>query len=174
MTSQAARELPLENLNSMPAYRVDDQDMRPWGHYIVTAVGRTADGEEYCEKQIVIKPGNILSLQSHELRRETWTVKQGVLTALVDGKRIEATPGQSIHIPKGSIHCMANLTDENCIVHERQAGICREDDIKRYVDAYSRATESLSMQASPSVAVYKDILKAIGNKQAMPGRNEVQ
>jgi mannose-6-phosphate isomerase-like protein (cupin superfamily) len=175
MTLQNTAELYTEDAGSMPAYRVDDQDARPWGHYIVLAVGRTPEGEEYCDKQIVIKPGNVLSLQSHDLRRETWTVRHGLLTALVDGERIEAAPGQSVHVPKGSIHCMANLTDKVCVVHERQTGICREEDIKRYIDAYNRSTESLSGgDALPSIAIYSDILAEIGRKNRVQAANAAQ
>ncbi len=145
-------------------YRVDDQDARPWGHYIVTAVGKTPRGEEYCEKQIVIKPWNILSLQSHELRRETWTVRKGTLTALVDGCRIDAVAGETIDVPARAVHCMANLSDEACIVHERQEGICREEDIRRYVDAYNRTTENSPLAAS-SVALYGQMLVEIGKER---------
>lgn len=162
MTAQHATNMPLKK-DAPRAYRVDDQDARPWGHYIVTAVGRTPEGEEYCEKQIVIKPWNMLSLQSHELRREVWTVIKGTLTALVDGCRIEAGPGETIEIPQRSVHCMANLTDEACIVHERQTGVCREEDIRRYVDAYNRSTET-SPLAATSVALYGQMLLEIGKK----------
>lgn len=159
MNMQAAT--PAARADNLPQYRVDDQDARPWGHYIVMAIGRTPKGEEYCEKQIVIKPYNVLSLQSHDLRRETWTVKEGVLTALVDGNRVSALKGQSIHVPTGSLHCMANLTDSECIVHERQEGVCREEDIRRYVDFYNRSIETPLAASTPSVGLYRDILSEI-------------
>lgn len=143
-----------------PGYRVDDQDARPWGHYIVKAVGMDG-GEEYCEKLIVIKPGKALSLQSHDLRRERWTVRSGILTALLDGKRIEAVSGQAILVPRGSIHCMANLTEEDCVVEERQSGICREEDIRRYADAYSRSTEAPRPGSAAALAAYQALLEDI-------------
>jgi mannose-6-phosphate isomerase-like protein (cupin superfamily) len=146
------------------SYKVGDRDDRPWGSYIVTGVGIDISGVEYCEKTIVVNPWQALSLQSHELRRETWTVRQGALTALVDGERIELKEGQSLQIPEGSIHCMANLGDTNCIVAERQEGICREDDIKRYADAYSRATEAAIPAVARSAAVYNAILSEVRNK----------
>ncbi len=144
------------------AYQVGDRDDRPWGYYTVTGVGTDPNGEEYCEKTIVIKPGHVLSLQSHNLRREKWTVKKGTLTALLDGQRVDVLPHESLHIPAGSIHCMANLDDDNCLVEERQEGICREEDIKRYMDAYQRATEKLaSPTAEECVAAYRMILDDI-------------
>ena len=46
-------------------YTVGDSDTRPWGSYTVVAVGVNEGGEEFCEKEIVVNPGHILSLQSH-------------------------------------------------------------------------------------------------------------
>lgn len=138
-------------------YRVDDQDARPWGHYIVKAVGTCEEGE-FCEKLIVVKPGKILSLQSHELRAEQWTVKSGTLTAIVDDMRITAEAGEVVLVPAGSIHCMANLGCEDCIVEERQTGICREEDIQRYADAYNRATEGANPGVSGALSIYKSVL----------------
>ena len=147
----------------MAMYRVGDGDQRPWGAYVVTAVGCNDAGEEYCEKEITVHPGHILSLQSHQLRRETWTVERGILTVILDGQSVELSAGGVIQVPQKSIHCMANLGRENCVVHERQEGICREEDICRYVDAYGRA----EVGASPSpvivqsIAIYKKIVATI-------------
>ena len=128
--------------SDLDSYQVGDSDQRPWGHYVVTAVGATNSGEEYCEKEITVNPGQILSLQSHEHRRELWTVLEGTLTVVVDNKSLTLGKGQSVTIPLTAIHCMANLGDTPCIVHERQIGLCSEDDIIRYVDAYGRAGSS--------------------------------
>jgi mannose-6-phosphate isomerase-like protein (cupin superfamily) len=149
-------------------YRVGDRDDRPWGHYVVTAVGHDTSGEEFCEKKITIDPLQILSLQSHRQRRETWTVRRGHLTALKEGQRVELSSGESIHIPAGAIHCMANLGDEDCIVEERQEGICREEDVQRFMDVYRRDTETL--EASPtaveSFAIYRDVIIDINRIRA--------
>jgi mannose-6-phosphate isomerase len=147
---------------NMAEYKVGDRDTRPWGHYVVTGVGANAAGEEYCEKEITVNSGKILSLQSHEHRRETWIVEQGTLTVVLNDRRIELSPGGELMIPKGSIHCMANLGDTPCIVRERQEGLCREEDIRRYVDAYGRQTYmSLLPGAGKSIALYRKILTDI-------------
>jgi mannose-6-phosphate isomerase len=140
-------------------YRVGSKSDRPWGHYIVTDAGVAANGEEYCKKTVTIEPLQMLSLQSHRLRRETWVVKKGTLTVLKDGKRMELRPGESVHIPTGSIHCMANTGEDNCVVDETQEGICRENDIRRYMDVYHRNTETLiSPHAPESFMGYREIL----------------
>ena len=161
----ARRTSPLNA--GMSPYRIGDEDNRPWGHYVVTGVGITTKGEEYCKKVITVKPWQVLSLQSHKLRRETWTVKRGTLTALTDGRRLELSPHESLHIPAGSIHCMANMDVDDCIVEEVQEGICREEDIKRYMDVYHRGTEtSDSPEAAESFSAYRAILIDINKIRA--------
>lgn len=149
----------------MEAYKVGDRDQRPWGEYEVTAVGMDGE-EEYCEKSITVNPANILSLQSHDLRRETWSVKSGELTVVLNENVITLKAGQDIFIPCGSIHAMANLADAPCIVFERQEGICREEDIKRYLDAYGRAVEdSTDPIVKASLAAYRSVLDSISALQ---------
>jgi len=155
MTQQKAADL-------VP-YQVGDHDTRPWGSYTVTAVGRNGAGEDVCEKDIHVLPQQILSLQSHAERREHWQVVEGTLTVILDGARHDLPAGAAIRIPQGGIHCMANLTAENCTVREVQEGICREDDIKRYIDAYGRSTETVFGEAAEkSIALYKELLAALG------------
>lgn len=144
------------------AYKVGDTDQRPWGSYVVTGVGLNAAGEEFCTKDITVAPGKVLSLQSHELRRERWTVKSGLLTVVLDDQLLTLQEGESIDIPLKSIHCMANLTKSFCVVSEIQEGICREADIKRYVDANGRQTETLtSPLAEASITHYTRIMNEI-------------
>ena len=146
----------------METYHVGDKDIRPWGHYVITSVGIAANDEGYCEKIIIVKSGKVLSLQSHNQRRETWTVKKGTLTVLRDAQRFEIHPHESIHIPTGSIHCMANLGKDDCVVRERQEGICREEDINRYMDAYNRSTVTLvSPETTENFTAYLLILADI-------------
>ena len=150
-----------QSKKDMAIYKVGERDQRPWGHYVVTAVG-----DDFCEKEITVNPGQVLSLQSHEMRRETWTVVKGVLTVLIDGERSEVAAGKSVYIPEKAIHCMAALGDEPCTVKERQEGICREEDIKRYIDAYGRGTETArSPEAVKSIEAYNQILAEIKEAQ---------
>ena len=155
-----------ENITSSPGYSINDRDERPWGNYVVTGIGLNGR-EEFCEKRITVYPGRILSLQSHEHRRETWKVEKGALTAVLDGERIELYAGHGLHVPRESIHCMANPCSGICVVHEKQEGLCREDDIRRYVDAYGRETEPSSLSAvNSSIAVYRAILSELEKRAA--------
>ncbi len=144
----------------MKEYQIGDGDQRPWGRYTVTGAGTEA-GEEFCEKSITVLPGKVLSLQSHNLRRERWTVMTGTLTALVGEKRVTLEQGDSVEIGRTVIHCMANLGNAECVVHEIQRGGCREEDIIRYADAYGRATDAAGPEYEKILALYDDILREI-------------
>jgi mannose-6-phosphate isomerase-like protein (cupin superfamily) len=150
--------------SDLDSYKVGDNDQRPWGKYVVTAVGKDESGEEYCEKDITVNPDQILSLQSHNHRREIWTVIQGTLTVVVDDKRLTLKEGESVNIPLQAIHCMANLEQDPCVVHERQMGLCSEEDIIRYVDAYGRAGTLIDSRIQASVDLFNATLDEIKAK----------
>lgn len=119
-------------------YNVGDSDTRPWGKWEVIKV-LDKEGEQHVEKRITVTPGGILSYQSHELRREKWTVLKGRLRVTLDGKIIDLNEGESIDIPLKAKHRMANPFDKDVLVHEVQMGTCKESDIVRYEDNYGRS-----------------------------------
>ncbi len=112
---------------------------RPWGHYQALELGLT-----HQVKRIVVAPGQRLSLQMHEHRAEHWTVVQGIADVTV-GPAMEVLethtlrPGDSIDIPKGAIHRVANPGDRPMTLIEVQLGnYLGEDDIVRLEDDYGR------------------------------------
>jgi len=152
-------------------YEVGDTDKRPWGKYTVTAVTKDVTNVTRCEKEIVVYPNNILSLQSHKCRAEVWTVIDGVLTVIIDGRVLELYEGDTVTVPINALHCMANLqkplTDNTpvVIVKEIQTGICKEADIVRYADAYGRGTGNFAERADvdKSMDLYMGLLDKIKN-----------
>lgn len=143
-------------------YKIGDSDQRPWGNYVVTMVGALPGGQQFCTKRITLNPYSILSLQSHELRHETWTVISGQLTVIIDEQRLTLAEGDSVDVPLRAIHTMANLSAEPCIVHEVQEGQCIESDIMRYSDANGRPTERIaSLRTAGSFAHYADLIKEL-------------
>jgi len=108
----------------------------------------TAEPTEFCIKDLVVKPGNQLSLQRHRGREEYWIVKSGILTVIVDGHQLDVKAGEAIFIPKGSTHCMNNKTDTPVHVEELQFGICREADNVRLLDATRDDTGNLKPRAT--------------------------
>jgi mannose-1-phosphate guanylyltransferase/mannose-6-phosphate isomerase len=108
---------------------------RPWGSY----EGIDA-GENYQVKQITVKPGGRLSLQSHTKRAEHWIVVQGTAQVTCDDKVFLLNANESTFIPLGSRHRLENPGTTPLRIIEVQSGsYLGEDDIVRYDDAYGRA-----------------------------------
>jgi mannose-1-phosphate guanylyltransferase/mannose-6-phosphate isomerase len=107
---------------------------RPWGWY------DTLDSDGcYQVKCICVKPGQSLSLQSHNHRAEHWVVVKGEPTVTVGDTARNMRPGQHIFIPVKAVHRLENLTNEAVEIIEVQYGTyLGEDDIVRYQDVYGR------------------------------------
>lgn len=108
---------------------------RPWGSYqTVTA------GEGFQVKRIVVAPGAALSLQRHRRRAEHWTVVRGEGVVTRDGEEIAVKANESVFIPLGSVHRLANPGGGPLEIVEVQVGdYLGEDDIERLEDRYGRA-----------------------------------
>jgi len=107
---------------------------RPWGSY-----DSVDSGPNYQVKRITVNPGARLSLQRHKHRAEHWVVVEGLASVHVDGVDHILNANDSVYIPKGSVHCLANKTDEPLHLVEVQSGsYLGEDDIERLEDLYGR------------------------------------
>ena len=103
---------------------------KPWGTYEVLHTG-----DNYAIKKIIVKPGGILSLQSHKGRSEHWLVAQGKAEVIINDETFNLTENQHIFIPQGAKHRLANRGDQTLIVIEMWFGeLLDENDIKRYED----------------------------------------
>jgi mannose-6-phosphate isomerase-like protein (cupin superfamily) len=111
-----------------------DSETRPWGSWHVIDV---SDG--YKVKRIHVAPGQRLSLQTHEHRSEHWVVIQGEATCTVGEETVVVGTGQSIDVPLGAAHRLANEGSEELVIIEVQLGsYTGEDDITRLQDDYGR------------------------------------
>jgi mannose-1-phosphate guanylyltransferase/mannose-6-phosphate isomerase len=107
---------------------------RPWGWY--QTLNR---GDRYQVKCIMVKPGGILSLQSHFHRSEHWVVVKGTLEVTKDGQVELMSENQSTYIPIGKPHRLANPGKIPAFLIEVQSGpYLDEDDIVRLEDIYGR------------------------------------
>ena len=108
---------------------------RPWGWY------QTMDlGERFRVKRIVVKPGAKLSLQRHHHRSEHWVVVRGTAEVTVGEKVSKLHENESVYIPIGSIHRLANPGKIPVEIIEVQTGTyLEEDDIERIEDEFGRA-----------------------------------
>lgn len=115
-------------------YEVGDHGERPWGEWFVL------DKQSHViVKKIMVLPGERLSLQRHRHRTERWIVTEGVATAYCDGTVTHLRVGESISIPKRSIHRLSNEQDTPLALIEIQLGdTLTEDDIERFTDDYGR------------------------------------
>ena len=108
---------------------------KPWGYFEVLK-----SGKNFLVKKIFVKPGGMLSLQSHEHRSEHWIVAEGVVEVTLDDKTINLAENENIFIPKGAIHRIANKGNNDLIIIEMWYGeILDENDIMRYEDSYNRS-----------------------------------
>lgn len=115
--------------------RVDSvHDRRPWGEYWVLA-----DLPECKVKRLDVLPGTRLSYQRHAKRAEHWLVVRGRARVTLDGVEHELSPGQSIDVPQGAAHRIANPGPGSLSIVEVQLGsYFGEDDIERLADDFGR------------------------------------
>ncbi|HEU5019022.1 MAG TPA: mannose-1-phosphate guanylyltransferase/mannose-6-phosphate isomerase [Pseudolabrys sp.] len=108
---------------------------RPWGYY------ESIDaGERFQVKRIVVDPGGMLSLQRHRHRAEHWVVVRGTAEVTIGDETKAVHENESIFIPIGTIHRLANQGKIPLEVIEVQTGsYLGEDDIVRLEDLYKRS-----------------------------------
>jgi mannose-1-phosphate guanylyltransferase/mannose-6-phosphate isomerase len=107
---------------------------RPWGAY-----EGLDSGDGYLVKRITVTPGASLSLQRHKHRAEHWVVVRGIAEVTCENVVQTLTANQSIYIPLGDKHRLANPGDTILEIIEVQTGaILSEDDIERFEDVYGR------------------------------------
>lgn len=111
------------------------RDHRPWGWFESLALG-----SRFQVKRIVVKPGGILSLQSHKHRAEHWIVVEGMAKVTIGRDVKMVHENESVYVPLGALHRMENPGKVPMVLIEVQTGsYLGEDDITRYEDLYQRS-----------------------------------
>ena len=107
---------------------------RPWGYYESIDMG-----ERFQVKRIVVIPGGTLSLQKHRHRAEHWVVVRGTAEVTIGEEKRAVHENESVYIPIGSVHRLANQGKIPLELIEVQSGsYLGEDDIERIDDIYKR------------------------------------
>ena len=107
---------------------------RPWGYY--DSIDR---GDRFQVKRIVVQPGGTLSLQKHHHRAEHWVVVRGTAEVTIGTEVKPVHENESVYIPMGAIHRLANHGKIPLELIEVQTGsYLGEDDIVRIEDVYRR------------------------------------
>ncbi|HXX26174.1 MAG TPA: mannose-1-phosphate guanylyltransferase/mannose-6-phosphate isomerase [Pseudolabrys sp.] len=117
-----------------PEASVHKRVHRPWGYYESIDMG-----ERFQVKRIVVIPGGMLSLQKHRHRAEHWVVVKGTAEVTINKDIRAVHENESIYIPIGSVHRLANKGKIPLELIEVQTGsYLGEDDIERIEDIYKR------------------------------------
>jgi mannose-1-phosphate guanylyltransferase/mannose-6-phosphate isomerase len=130
---ELVEQLKSRNRNEVLEHR---RIYRPWGFY------QTADsGGRYQVKRICVHPGGRLSSQKHFHRSEHWVVVRGVAEVTVGDEVRLVHENESIYVPMGAVHRLANPGKIPLELIEVQVGsYLGEDDIIRLDDVYRRHT----------------------------------
>jgi mannose-1-phosphate guanylyltransferase/mannose-6-phosphate isomerase len=127
----------VDTLRAAEVAQADDYPRfhRPWGWYETLCLS-----DRFQVKRIMVKPGGVLSLQSHHHRSEHWIVVAGTAEVTIGEETKLVTENEGVYIPLGTIHRMANPGQLPMYLIEVQTGAyLGEDDIVRYEDIYNRA-----------------------------------
>ena len=133
--SQNIKEL-VSKLKVKDASLVDINPLvhRPWGTYNLLD-----ENSSYKFKTITVKPGKRLSLQKHFHRNEHWVVVSGTATVTIGENKKLIRTNESVYIPMGEKHRLANDGKIDLTIVEVQVGqYLQEDDIIRFEDDFKR------------------------------------
>lgn len=109
-------------------------EVRPWGRYEIIH-----EKDFFKVKIIYLTPGQRLSYQTHQRRKEHWTVVQGTGQVTLDGTTTDVRAGDNVLVGLEVPHRIANSGSEELIFVEVQTGdYFGEDDIVRIDDDYGR------------------------------------
>jgi D-beta-D-heptose 7-phosphate kinase/D-beta-D-heptose 1-phosphate adenosyltransferase len=107
---------------------------RPWGYYRVLH----ENSNEVKLKELIVQPGQKLSMQKHQQRAEHWFVAEGIATVYTINVSTDIellgtyNKFQHIHINKTQWHQLCNESDQPLKMIEIQYGEnCIEEDIER-------------------------------------------
>jgi mannose-6-phosphate isomerase-like protein (cupin superfamily) len=113
----------------------NETDHRPWGYFEVLS-----DGLDHKVKRITVYPGKRLSLQRHRRRAEHWYILRGDALVTLGEKELSLKNGESVNVPQGQAHRIANTGKGPLAFIEVQTGeYFGEDDVERIEDDYGRA-----------------------------------
>jgi mannose-6-phosphate isomerase len=108
---------------------------KPWGWELVWA-----EAEHYVGKLLFVRAGESLSLQYHEVKDESWLVREG-RARLELGEHgadeldiVEISPGDALHYPPRTVHRVTAVEDTLIL----EVSTPHLDDVVRVEDRYGR------------------------------------
>lgn len=124
------KEIICENKDKYtPYFDFNRLSYREWGiHELLTY------SEGYKVKKVTVFPGMSMNLHQHELRSEHWAVVEGVATITLGSETRDYGKFESVFVPIGMMHKVANKTDKNVVIIEVGIGetVSENDMVKIY------------------------------------------
>lgn len=124
------KEIICENKDKYtPYFDFNRLSYREWGiHELLTY------SEGYKVKKVTVFPGMSMNLHQHELRSEHWAVVEGVATITLGSETRDYGKFESVFVPIGMKHKVANKTDKNVVIIEVGIGetVSENDMVKIY------------------------------------------
>ena len=107
---------------------------KPWGWELIWA-----ETEQYVGKLLFIRAGEALSLQYHELKDESWLVREGrarIELGELGGEleAVEIEPGDAFRYRPGTVHRVTAVEDTLVL----EVSTPHLDDVVRLEDGYGR------------------------------------
>jgi mannose-6-phosphate isomerase-like protein (cupin superfamily) len=108
---------------------------KPWGWELVWA-----ETEAYVGKLLFVRAGEALSLQYHEVKDESWLVREGRARLELgdthggDLEELEIGPGDALRYRPGTVHRLTALEDTLIV----EVSTPQLDDVVRLEDLYGR------------------------------------
>ena len=106
---------------------------RPWGEFRQF----TSDGEPVTVKTILIRNGELFSLQYHTKREEFWRVLSGTPVVTIGEKIVRAKAGDEFIVPRKALHRIA-AEGGDALILEIARGEFDEEDVVHVEDKYGR------------------------------------
>lgn len=133
--SEKIKEIAAQHSQVVPK---SDLTYRPWGHFQTLS----QEDKMFHVKKIIVKPGQILSLQKHRHRAEHWIILEGEARVTKNKETLILGQNDHVYIPVGCVHRIENIGAKALTFIEVQTGTYfGEDDIIRLEDAYGRKSE---------------------------------
>ena len=126
---------------------------REWGiHELLNA----SDG--YKVKKVTVFPGMSMNLHQHEMRSEHWSVVEGTATITLGTETKDYHKYESVFVPIGMKHKVANKTDKNVVIIEVGIGeiLSESDMVKIYSQESDGTAEDNYVKAANEPVVKLD------------------
>ncbi len=119
-----------DNKDKYATYFDDNRlSYREWGlHELLNA------SEGYKVKKVTVYPGMTMNLHQHERRSEHWSVVEGTATITLGKETRDYEKFESVFVPIGTMHKVANKTNKNVVIIEVGIGedVSESDMVKIY------------------------------------------